>query len=99
MVTFDALQRPSVADPPKDNGMVQVEVPNDKFIVKSKNSQTPKGDEKAEECGADNLMSLLDIAKQDKKYQKLIKIVQKDRLRKKEMPRKLKDYWMSLNPL
>ena len=99
MFISDALSRSPVSDPPKDNGMVEVEVPNERFIANSINSQPPKGQEKAEEFGDINLMKLLEIAKQDKEYQKLKKIVQNGCLRKKEMPEKLKDFWTSLNQL
>ena len=99
MFISDALSRSPASDPPKYNGMVEVEVPNERFIVNSINSQQSKGQEKAEEFGDINLINLLEIAKQDKEYQKLIKIVQNDCLRKKEMPEKLKDFWTSLNRL
>ena len=99
MFISDALSRSPVSDPPKDNGMYEAEVPNERLIVNSINSQPSKGQEKAEEFGDINLMKLLEIAKQDKEYQKLIKVVQKGCLRKKVLPEKLMDLWTSLNQL
>ena len=43
-----------------------------------------------------NLVRLLEVAKIDKEYQKLIEIVQRGCLRKKEMPEKLRGFWTSL---
>ena len=99
MFISDALSRSPVSDPPKDNAMAEVEVPNERFIVSSINSQPSEGQEKSEEFGDMNLVRLLEIAKKDKEYQKLIKIVQKGCLRKKEMPEKLREFWTSLNRL
>jgi len=76
-----------------------VEMPNDRFIVNSINSQPSKDQEKAEEFGDMNLVRLLEVAKKDKDYQKLIKIVQRGCLRRKEMPEKLREFWTSLNRL
>ena len=98
MFISDALPRSPVSNPPKDNGMAEVEVPNERFIVNSINSQL-SGQEKSKEFGDMNLVRLLEIAKKDKEYQKLIKIVQKGCLRKKEMPEKLREFWTSLNQL
>ena len=86
MFISDALSRSPVSDPPKNNGMAEVEVPNERFIVNSINSHPSEGQEKSEEFGDMNLVRPLEIAKKDKKYKKLIKIVQKGCLRKKEMP-------------
>ena len=38
MFVSDALSRSLVSDPPKDNGMNEVEMPNERFIVNSINS-------------------------------------------------------------
>ena len=46
-----------------------------------------------------NLVRLLEVAKKDKEYQKLIKIVQKGCLRRKEMLEKLREFRTSLNRL
>ena len=75
MFISDALSRSPLSAPPKDNGMAEVEVPNEKYIVNSINSQPPKGHEKVEEFGDMNLVRLLENAKKDKEYQKVIKIV------------------------
>ncbi len=85
MFIFDALSRSLASDPHNDNKIVEVEVPNERFIVNCINSQESKGQEKAEEFGDINLMTLLEIAKQDKEYQKLIMIAQNGCLRKKEI--------------
>ena len=92
MFISDALSRSPVSDPPKDNGVAEVGVPNERFIVNSINSQLSEGQEKSKELGDMNLVRLLEIAKKDKEYQKLIKIVQKGCLRKKEMLEKLRDF-------
>ena len=83
MFIYDALSRSPVSDPSKDNGMAEVEVPNERFIVSSINSQPSDGQEKSKEFGDMNLVRLLEIAKKEKEYQKLITIVQKCCLRKK----------------
>ena len=98
MFISDALSRSAVLDPPKDNEMAEV-VPKERFIVNFINSQPSEGQEKSGEFGDLNLVRLLEIAKKDKEYQKLIKIVQKGCLRKKEMPEKLIEFWTSLNRL
>ena len=56
MFISDALSRSPVSDPPKDNGMDEVDMPNERFIVNSINSQPSKGQEKAEEFGDMNLV-------------------------------------------
>ena len=76
-----------------------MEVPKERFIVNLINSQASEGQEKSKEFGDMNLVRLLEIAKKDKEYQKLIKIVQKGCLRKKEMPEKLREFWTSFNRL
>ena len=55
MFIFDALSRSPVSDPPKDNGMAELEMPNERFIVNSISSQPSKDHEKAEEFGDMNL--------------------------------------------
>ena len=72
--------------------MAEVETTNERFIVNSINSQPSEGQEKSEEFGDMNLVRLLEFAKKDKDYQKLIKIVQKGYLRKKEIPEKVKNF-------
>ena len=62
MFISDALSRSPVSDPPKDNAMAEVEVPNERFIVNSINSQPSEGQEKSEEFGDMNLVRLLEIA-------------------------------------
>ena len=99
MFISDALPRSSVSEPPKDNGMAEVEVPNERFIVSSINSQPSEGQEKSEEFGDMNLVRLLEIAKKDKEYRKLIKIVQKVCLRKNEIPETVIEFCTLLNRL
>ncbi len=48
MFIYGALWRSPVSDPPKDNGMAEVEVPNERFIVNSINYQPSEGQEKSE---------------------------------------------------
>ena len=49
MFISDALSRSPVSDPPKDNGVAEVEVPNERFIVNSISSQLSEGQEKSKE--------------------------------------------------
>ena len=51
MFISDALSRSPVSDPPKDNGMDDVEMPNERFIVNSINSQPSKDQEKRKNSG------------------------------------------------
>ena len=59
MFISDALPRSPVSDPPKDNGMDEVEMPNERFIVNSINFQPSKDQEEAEEFGDMTLVRLL----------------------------------------
>ena len=86
----DALSRSPVLGPPNANGVAEVEVHNERFIVTSINSQPLEYQERSEEFGDMNLVRLLEIAKKDKEWQKLINPAQKGCLLKKEMPEKLK---------
>ena len=70
MFISDALSRSPVSDPPKDNGMDEVEMPNKRFILNSINSQPSKHTKKQKNCGDMDLVRLLEIAKKDKEYQK-----------------------------
>ena len=47
MFISDALSSSAVSYPPKDNGMDDAEMPNERFIVNSINSQPSKDQEKA----------------------------------------------------
>ena len=49
MFISDALSGKPVSNPPKDSEMAEVEVPNERFIVNSINSQLSEGQEKSEE--------------------------------------------------
>ena len=66
MFISDVLSRSPVSNPSKDNGMDEVEMPNERFIVNSINSQPSKDHEKAEEFGDMNLLRLLEVAKKQR---------------------------------
>ena len=97
MFVSDALQRSPVSDPARDNGTAEVVVPNDKFILNSINPQPSKGQQKAEKFRSTNLVRLLEIAKPDKEYQTLLKIIPNACLRQKEIPETYRELWQSLN--